>query len=477
MTPALSAHAGSLRWRLLAITAALATLVVALTATLLLGLARDAVQRQFASALRSQLDEVTARLEWTPNGAPTLAPEALSDPRWRRPYGGLYWQVQAVDPSRLNGPGGAPPLRSRSLWDAQLAPPPDAVADGEVHVHNIAGPDGQALLLLERSVRPAGDAAPAWRVLVAGDLAETEAAVQPLRRALVGGAVLLLALLLGAAWLQTGVGLAPLRRLQAALGALRTGRAQRIEGQFPQELQPLVDDFNRVLAQQADSLARARTQAGNLAHALKTPLAVLGQAAEHALGEDPGRPSQPALAALVNEQVQRVRRQVDWHLARARVAAAQGQAGLRAPVRVTAEGLLRVMARVHAARELQLAFDATDPLPDFAGDGQDLHEMLGNLLDNACQWAAGRVRLRATADDTGLLLCVDDDGPGIPPDQRAQALTRGQRLDESVPGSGLGLAIVAELAALYGGALTLDRADWGGLQARLRLPACADPNA
>lgn len=451
---------GSLRWRLLAVTGLLAALLVTLAGALLLGLFRSEVQRQFASGLRSQLDEVTARLSWSATGEPQLQPASLSDPRWRRPYGGLYWQVEPVQP------GGPLPMRSRSLWDVQLAVPADAVADGEVHVHEVQGPAGQDLLLLERSVRPAGDATGAWRVLVAGDLRETEAAVQRLRRALTGGALLLLVLMLAAAWVQTGIGLAPLRRLQAALAALRGGQAARLAGRFPSELQPLVDDFNGVLERQADSLARARTQAGNLAHALKTPLAVLAQAAEQ-----PDLAGTPA-AALLGEQVQRIRRQVDWHLARARAAALQGQPGARTPLRASAEALLRVLQRQHAERGPALSLDLPENELAFAGDAQDLQEMLGNLLDNACRWARGRVRLSAAPAAEGrLCILVDDDGPGIPPAQRAQALLRGQRLDESLPGSGLGLAIVAELAQLYGGALSLDESPLGGLRARLLLPA------
>jgi len=455
-----SSASGSLRWRLLAVTGLLATLLVALAGALLLGLFRGEVQRQFASGLRSQLDEVTARLEWSAAGEPQLTPASLSDPRWRRPYGGLYWQIEPV---RADG---RPPLRSRSLWDTQLAVPADAVADGEVHVHEVQGPAGQALLLLERSVRPAGSGAGSWRILVAGDLRETEAAVQRLRGALVGGALLLLLLMLAAAWLQTGVGLAPLRRLQTALAALRAGQAARLQGRFPSELQPLVDDFNGVLDRQADSLARARTQAGNLAHALKTPLAVLAQAAEQ-----PGLAGTPA-AALLDEQVQRIRRQVDWQLARARAAALQGQPGVRTPLRASCDALLRVLQRLHADRGLQLELALPESEPGFAGDAQDLQEMLGNLLDNACRWASRRVRLSAVlAADGKLCIEVDDDGPGIAPAQRAQALARGQRLDESLPGSGLGLAIVAELAQLYGGALSLHESPLGGLRARLLLPA------
>jgi len=450
--------AASLRWRLLGLTALAAVLIVGLACGLLASLFRDTVTRQFASTLVSQLDQVTARLEPGDAAGVQLDPKALSDPRWTRPYSGLYWQV--------DGPSAAGVLRARSLWDAQLQAPPDALADGAVHVHEIPGPNGAALLLVERSVRFEGSGP--WRVLVAAERREMDATLRRFNATLALALAALLGLLALAAWAQVGIGLAPLRRLQAALAALRAGQAQRIEGQYPSELQPLVQGFNQVLTQQAEGLARARTQAGNLAHALKTPLAVLQQAAEQA------GPGEAALAVLVAEQVRQARRQVDWHLARARAAAAQAQPGLHTPIAPAAAGLLRVLARVHAERGLQ--FDAS-ALPDlaFAGEAQDLQEMLGNLLDNACHWAGRQVRLSGQLQGERLCLRVEDDGPGIPPAQRAQALARGGRLDENLPGSGLGLAIVAELAALYGGRLRLGDAALGGLCAELELPAFMTP--
>lgn len=282
----------------------------------------------------------------------------------------------------------------------------------------------------------------------------------------------LLLLLLAAAAAQVTLGLAPLRALQRALAALRQGQATRLSGRFPSEVQPLVDDFNGVLDRQAATVERARTAAGNLAHALKTPLAALLHAAE---GADQRPEALAALPAQVQEQVARARRQVDWQLARARAAAAHGQPGLRTPVAPVVEGLLRVMARVHAGRSLQWQPSPIEPDLAFAGEVEDLHEMVGNLLDNAGKWATHRVSIGAAriAADSRPRLCisVEDDGPGIETARREQALGRGQRLDESVPGSGLGLAIVHELAALYGGQLLLGDTPGGGLHVELVLPA------
>jgi signal transduction histidine kinase len=229
-------------------------------------------------------------------------------------------------------------------------------------------------------------------------------------------------------------------------------------------VQPLIDDFNAVLDRNAEVVARARTQAGNLAHALKTPLAVLAHAADADGPRD-------ELALRVREQVALSRRHIDWHLARARVAASQRLPGQRTTVAPVLAGLVRVMTRVHAERGLTLHLDEVLPDLAFAGEEQDLQEMVGNLLDNACLWARHRVGLRALREADQLVITVEDDGPGIAPDQREAVLSRGVRLDETTPGSGLGLAIVVDLVLLYGGRLALEDSESGGLQARLSLPA------
>ena len=300
---------------------------------------------------------------------------------------------------------------------------------------------------------------------------ETEAAVRRFNGVLAASLAGLLLLLCAAAVAQVAVGLAPLRALQRTLAGVRQGRSQRLDGQFPAELQPLIDDFNAVLERNAQVVARARTQAGNLAHAIKTPLAAMAQAAATAATR-PGETTE--LAALVQEQTAVARRHVDWHLARSRAAAAHGLPGARVALAPVLAGLLRVMERVHAARGLRLVCEPVDPRFAFAGELQDLQEMLGNLLDNACQWARSEVRLGASllAQPQGqrLSITIDDDGPGIDAARRDAVMARGVRLDESLPGSGLGLAIVHELAGLYGGRLTLGASDIGGLRVELALP-------
>lgn len=465
--------AGSLRLRLLWATLVAMLLAVVLAGLLLAGLFRDHVLSQFGATLTAQLDQLTARLEFDATGQPQLDARTLTDPRWSRPYSGLYWQLDSG-----TGAAGRGVLRSRSLWDVALVAPPDALADGAVHRHEIAGPEGAWLLLVERTVKRDDAAGTPWRLLVAADLRETEAAVARFNGVLAASLTVLVVLLGIAALAQVAVGLAPLRALQRALAAVREGRSPRVEGRFPAEVQPLIDDFNVVLDRNAEVVARARTQAGNLAHAIKTPLAAMAQAAAAAAQ---GPPAAAALAALVQEQVVVAHRHVDWHLARSRAAAAHRLPGARVALRPVIDGLLRVLERVHAGRGLAIGTGPIAPELHFAGEAQDLQEILGNLLDNACKWARQAVHLDAAGFDgehgPRLRIVVDDDGPGIESGRRDTAMARGARLDESVPGSGLGLAIVGELVDLYGGSVGLSESDAGGLRVEVVLPRSAAPPA
>lgn len=456
----------SLRFRLLAATLLGLLVALSLAGLLLAGLFRDHVMRQFSRSLTDQLDQVTARLEFDAAGQPQLDPRSLSDPRWSRPYSGLYWQID-----RAGGTPASGVLRSRSLWDATLKPPGDALANGDVHVHEVAGPQGAKLMLVERTVAHDGKAPSSWRLMVAADMGETAQAVARFTGVLAGSLAILLGLLCAAAVAQVAVGLAPLRALQRALAAVHEGRSQRLEDGFPTEVQPLVDDFNRVLDRNAEIVARARTQAGNLAHAIKTPLAVLSQAAA---STGPGPQAAADLAALVDEQVRVARRHVDWHLARSRAAAAHGIPGARVAVGPAIDGLVRAMERVHAERGLALRCGPIASELSFAGEVEDLQEVVGNLIDNACKWARSTVDVVAWSesrpDGPRLRIAIEDDGPGIPAGRREDMMARGARLDESVPGSGLGLEIVRELVSLYGGKLCLSSASAGGLRADLELP-------
>ena len=260
-------------------------------------------------------------------------------------------------------------------------------------------------------------------------------------------------------------GLAPLDDMRRSLAAVRAGTAQRIVGRFPAEVQPLVTDLNALLGHQERAVGRAVAKAGDLAHGLKTPLAILTQEAERAAAD--GRPE---LAAAIQEQIERMRRHIDYHLAHARAAASGATPGARCAVAASADALARTLRRLHADRGVAIEV-RIDPAHEVRCQRPDLDEMLGNLLDNACKWARTRVIVGSAPVAGGYTIVVEDDGPGIEPALRDVVVQRGVRADEAAPGSGLGLSIVRDLAELYGGSVALDSAATGGLAARLTLPA------
>ena len=264
---------------------------------------------------------------------------------------------------------------------------------------------------------------------------------------------------------QFRAGLQPFGRLRKQLTGLRDGSAQRIEGTYPTEVQPLVDDLNSLLEHRERVVRRALAKAGDLAHGLKTPLAVLAQEAERA-----DAAGQHETAAMISQQVERMRRQVDYHLVQARAAGSGDVPGARCAVLESVEGLTRTLLRIYAGRGLAIDVNVA-PEQSIRGQREDLEEMLGNLLDNACKWAKSSVQIQSVQEGDAVVLIVDDDGPGLAPSMRERVLQRGVRADEAAPGSGLGLAIVRDLADLYHGNIALEDSPLGGLRARLRLPA------
>ena len=269
-----------------------------------------------------------------------------------------------------------------------------------------------------------------------------------------------------------GIGLLLVRRglnsfdvLRERLVSVKEGRARRLEGEYPSEVIPLITDLNSLLADREERVTRALTKAGDLAHGLKTPLAILNQHADSARAA-----GHTELSAAITQQVERMRRQVDYHLAQARASASGGTAGARSHVLTSADALARTMMTLHADRRLTI--DVHVSHEHFVRvQREDLEEMLGNLVDNACKWAKSRVEIRSRPLDGRIEATVDDDGPGLEPSLRETVLQRGVRADEAAPGSGLGLAIVRDLVELYGGSITLGSSPLGGLRATLQLPA------
>jgi signal transduction histidine kinase len=464
--------AHSLHLRLLLGTLLWIVATIGVTGWVLQGMFEQHLSRQFHAELATHLNQLAAHLEINAAGQPEVS-RILSDPRLERPYSGLYWQVDRM-PSG-NTPGRSAVLRSRSLWDGELQVPADHLNDGEQHEHRLNGPKGESLRMIEQSLylaqqqheQPAEHPQQTLRLIVAADEKLLAEPVDRFRGLLLIALSLLAAGLILAAVVQVFAGLRPLKHLRDELGRLRDGEQALLGGSHPSEIQPLVDELNTVLERNAEFVERARSQAGNLAHAVKTPLAVMANAAAAEQGE------WGELADIVSSQIDVARQHIDHHLSRARIAAAaQGRGqGQHCQLRPAAEGLLRVMQRVHAERHLALHLDDSGDSLVFRGEAQDLQEMLGNLIDNACKWASSEVRVAAIRQETMLCIDIDDDGPGIAAADRSTVLQRGQRGDERVPGSGLGLAIVDDLASLYAGRLELLDSPRGGLRARLWLPA------
>jgi signal transduction histidine kinase len=265
--------------------------------------------------------------------------------------------------------------------------------------------------------------------------------------------------------IQVKRGLASFNELRTNLTGVREGRDARLGGEYPTEVQPLVTELNALLSDREERVTRALTKAGDLAHGLKTPLTLLNQQAERAKAE-----GHQALSAAITQQVDRMRRQVDYHLAHARASASGGNPTARCHVLTSADALARTMMTIHADRHL--AIDVHVSHEHFVrSQREDVEEMLGNLVDNACKWAQSRVEVRSAIDGGRVITTVDDDGPGLDPSLRETVLKRGVRADEAAPGSGLGLAIVADLVELYGGTICLRSSPLGGLRATLGLPA------
>jgi len=410
---------------------------------------RDNVERNFDAHLVLLLDALTAGSEAGGDGAPRLLiPPA--EPRFDTPFSGRYWQIAR---------GSEVLLRSRSLWDQGLPPHPASDQAGGVSFHETQGPEDGRLRIAKRVVALPGAEAP-FIIEVAGDLAEPEAEVRRFQTLLAWAFGLLGIGLVVAVLIQVHYGLAPLRQLSGNLAAIRAGKAERLDERLPAEIAPLAVEINSLLAQIGQVVERARTQVGNLAHALKTPLSVLANAAGEADG---------ALPEQVRRQTELMRRLVEHQLGRARAAALGGVLGIRTDVAPIVRDIARTLERIHRDRGIAFRVACADRLA-FAGEAQDLEEMLGNLLDNAAKWAHRQVGVRAEPLSGKLRILVDDDGPGLDESEREAVLKRGFRLDEKVAGSGLGLDIVGDLVELYDGRLSLARAPEGGLRVELQLP-------
>ncbi len=456
-------RANSLALRLFLSATAWIVVILLITGVVLSSLNRQGVERAFDRRLGVYLRTLVADVA-SPDDANDKNQPSLGEPLFELPLSGWYWQITRLDP-------GKPDLRaSRSLWDGGLPHLENsgvaASANGSREGY-VAGPEDQRLRLVERDI-DLGDEGH-YLVAVAGDAAEINQETRSFDQALIVTFSLLAVVLLLTTMFQVRFGLAPLKRISDGLAAIRAGSAERLAGKFPEEIAPLARETNALIDANKEIVERARTHVGNLAHALKTPLSVMVNEAA-ARGNDP-------FALKVLEQADIMRDQVARHLERARLAARLTVVGSITDVAPVVTALARTMEKIHRDKNVAIEVHADDKVR-FRGERPDLEEMIGNLVDNACKWAASRVMIEVVCErpdpasaNQVVRLVVDDDGRGLSPSEREQVAKRGRRLDETKPGSGLGLSIVVDLAALYGGGLTLGTAPIGGLRAELVLPA------
>jgi len=444
----------SLLFRLGSAAAILIALALALAGFGLWLIFNQEIERRATNELDQIVKFVAAQVRIEADGSPVVD-GAPADQRFETPYGGLYWQVSTRDGQRA---------RSRSLWDTTLPDPKD-MPDGRRHVTDLQGPTGAPLLAVVQAITvaaPDGKDVP-LQVIAAIDRADLAAARHTFLRLLAFSLIALGLLLIGAMAIFLRLALRPFDHLGHGLKAIRAGESHALAGTFPDEVQPVVDDLNRLIQFQRTAVERARRQAGDLAHGLKTPLTVLGALARQA-AED-GRDD---IAQSIDGEVHQMRRQVDRVLARARANAGPTLGGKTVAVKPVAAKVVRAFERLAEDKMLRWVVNVA-PDARFPGAEDELTEIIGNLLDNACKWARSEIRLTANVSEEVLDLCVDDDGSGLSAEQASQ-IGRGQRWDETQPGTGLGLAITRDLAEARRGSLALVRSDLGGARAHVRIP-------
>ncbi|MBZ9702579.1 histidine kinase [Mesorhizobium sp. CO1-1-3] len=446
----------SLTFRVIAFSTVWAILTLIVIFTLITTLYRQASERGFDSLLSAHLFNLIGSIGISDTGALTGAPD-LGDLRFSEPNSGWYWSVEPAS----EGVHGN--LHSSSM--TRTIPSPD-VADVPFNAnfqrsYAAQGIDGEELVVFESEfVLDAKNRAARFRVM--GNKTELEQEIATFQRRLLTYLSLFGVGMIAINAIAILLGLQPLRRVRDALAMVREGTAQRLDGQFPAEIEPLANETNALIENNRRIVERSRTQVGNLAHSLKTPLAVL-------LNE--GRALGGAKGQLIAEQAASMQKQVDHYLQRARVAAQRDSVVYRTPIAPLVQRMVRVLQKLNPQTNLSLSLPPIEIV--FAGEREDLEELLGNLLENAMKWAKSAVSVSVVPvgdkDDNMFEIAIEDDGPGIPEEKAREALKRGRRLDETKPGTGLGLAIVADLVNEYGGILLLERSGMGGLKAVVRL--------
>jgi signal transduction histidine kinase len=445
----------SLRFRLLVaavISVAAALLIAGISLVVMF---ERHVERRIGSELETHLNQITASVGVTTNGRIAFSHE-LADPRFNQPLSGLYWQIQDEERPTL--------LRSRSLWDTVIGLPEDQLARGTVHEHLLPGPAGQQLIVREHQIlfQPNTEERRV-RIAVAVDKRTLVEARNAFANDMLPYLVVIAAVLLVAAWIQVRIGLAPLDSVRRGVTDIRSGATRRLERVYPDEVMPLVDEMNGLLATQEQAIDRARAWTADLAHGLKTPLMVL--TADSQRLREAGNTS---IADDLDQLAETMRRRVDRELIRARVRSGIETKRGFANAGDAVDSIVRTLKRTPRGAALEWSVEA----PDGANAAilpEDLTELLGNILENATKWANAAISVSVSKGKT-ILIQVEDDGPGVAEDQLITLGQRGVRLDEQKQGSGLGLAIARDVAEAYHGVLSFNPSPMGGLAVSVQIP-------
>jgi signal transduction histidine kinase len=453
----------SLASRLIATSAAWLLLVLPLAGFLIYRLYKDDVQSSYDGSLEKLVNAI-ALDSMNAAGTEPVVPNNRYEPLFEETNSGWYWQIKNLNDESARTLVSASLTTNKLILPSKLKIKADA---GGNRWLNADGPNNQRVRMVEIIDTIGHTASGAkYSIIVAGPLDWLESKLQTFLNRLAAALGLTGLGLVSATLFQVRFGLMPLQQIEHGLANIRSGKASKLDGELPAEIEPLQYELNQLVVSNQEIIDRARTQVGNLAHALKTPLAVITNEA---------RDDKSAFAQKVAGQAEIMRDQINYYLDRARVAAGAGVIGRMTDVQPVAEALVRALERINRDKGIRIALTCP-PGAKFQGEKQDLEEMVGNVLDNACKWAKRDVSLiieirPGESKTKRLLITIEDDGPGLDPEQRQKIGKRGLRLDETKPGTGLGLSIVTDLVQSYRGTLTLGAAKKGGLSVQMDLPA------
>lgn len=444
----------SLRVRLLLISAGIVVIALLVTGAGLTKMFERHSERRVAEELNIYLDQLSGAVRWGPDQRLSLTRD-LADPRFKKVFSGLYWQIG-------NDQNGAL-LRSRSLWDSELILPDDPLAAGDIHQHNIESPFSRALLVREQLITISFEGKLIHlRVSVAIDVSEIERLATDFRTDLIPALSLLGLVLMAGFGFQIAAGLKPLDSLRASVNKVRYGKEARLDTAVPQEIQPLVEEVNSLLALQEKSMTRARDRAADLAHGLKTPLTALVTDIARLRAKN-----EVQIADDIEDLAFRMQRLMERELAQARIR--HGRSGHKTSVDATAEAVIRTLQRTPRGEKINISQNIPTPV-NVAMDQDDLNEVLGNLLDNAVRHARFSVIVSVASSSGRARVSIEDDGEGVSAEQSAAIMQRGQRMDVKGTGAGLGLAIVQDILEASNASISLSKSAMGGLRVTLELP-------